>query len=483
MTLDRENQIVDCIDFLSIEGLWGRLRYYACSAASDDTGVVVVTSAENRSSMLALAQGVQDAGHGCIHIVDSKVPDNSSVSGLSLSDCDKAVSVELRKHGLDESLVRCVKYVASGVNPWVDGIMLLVIDEGSSYDAVSFHLQNFLPQIRKGGAVVLIGHELGSELEAAVRDYVPFSHFQTSERIANTLVLQRTAESRVMVLCGGMQSSGSTLVSMSFLQRGDMDGVYDMDNSLVQQDFSRISTDIVWVKMTVGSFRLKELADLYTAQGWRVRPLLVYREAEETMASLITKPYGMDGCNGDDPPLFVRLTRYMEDVEAAASHDWPVLDYAELIKSPEQELRRVCELLDLEFDSNMLTWPKAQDRIAYPALGSPSLNSTLETGIGLVETIARYQTRKDRKQNKAADESAATRAAVLVRYYRCFRFGQEDLDLPMLPPCIYRGTHRDRMAREIRQLCYFERLAKHPVIGLVVRLWAVLVNPKLRKRD
>ena len=37
----------------------------------------------------------------------------------------------------------------------------------------------------------------------------------------------------VLYLCGGLQSSGSTLVSWCFLQRPDMDGVLDADSDLL----------------------------------------------------------------------------------------------------------------------------------------------------------------------------------------------------------------------------------------------------------
>ncbi len=36
-----------------------------------------------------------------------------------------------------------------------------------------------------------------------------------------------------LLLCGGLQSSGTTLISYCFLQRGDTDGVLDADNDLL----------------------------------------------------------------------------------------------------------------------------------------------------------------------------------------------------------------------------------------------------------
>ena len=39
--------------------------------------------------------------------------------------------------------------------------------------------------------------------------------------------------SKTLILCGGLQSGGTTLVSYCFLQRADTDGVLDADNDLL----------------------------------------------------------------------------------------------------------------------------------------------------------------------------------------------------------------------------------------------------------
>ena len=41
------------------------------------------------------------------------------------------------------------------------------------------------------------------------------------------------AREKALILCGGLQSSGTTLISYCFLQRGDTDGVLDADNDLL----------------------------------------------------------------------------------------------------------------------------------------------------------------------------------------------------------------------------------------------------------
>jgi hypothetical protein len=58
-----------------------------------------------------------------------------------------------------------------------------------------------------------------------------------------------------LILAAGLQSGGSTLVSWCFLQRGDTDGLLDMENSVIHVAFDRVRTPVVWAKMTIGSFR------------------------------------------------------------------------------------------------------------------------------------------------------------------------------------------------------------------------------------
>ena len=83
-----------------------------------------------------------------------------------------------------------------------------------------------------------------------------------------------------------------------FLQRHDLDGIFDMENSVIHQDFPEFHTESVWLKMTIGSFRLIELVSLYEAQGWTVKPFLVHRDLVSVYRSLRGKPYGFDGATG-----------------------------------------------------------------------------------------------------------------------------------------------------------------------------------------
>ena len=83
---------------------------------------------------------------------------------------------------------------------------------------------------------------------------------------------------KVLVLCDGLQSSGTTLVSYCFLQRGDTDGVLDAENDLLPALDSRLARPFAWYKTTISCFRLSEVADHYRDAGWDVRTLLVLRD-------------------------------------------------------------------------------------------------------------------------------------------------------------------------------------------------------------
>lgn len=461
--------------------LLARLYHYANEMA----GTVVEIGAYRGASTVALAMGVRDAGRGHIHSIDPHKDFHGVLGGVFSPEDHALFESALRKHGVEEWVTHHCTESGFAVKNWTEGISLLWIDGDHSYDGVAADLQCWLPFVSDGGIVILDDHSPGSEVEAAVRDHLPFSRFIPIERIGNALVLQRTAEPRTLILCGGMQSSGSTLVSMCFLQREDMDGVYDLDNPFIQQDFSRVFTHTVWVKMTIGSFRLRELADLYLAQGWSVCPLLVYRDPEEILASLITKWYGVNGCTGDDPPLYLRLSRYLSDVHEAQAEGWGVLNYADLIREPEKELHKACSITGLDWDQRMITWPRSESEFAYPSEGNVSLRSTMESGSGLIETIERYKQKRGKNGSQFNREFSKQAKAFLNSY----RDGKQTLNAADLKPCVYKGTRRETLERELQQVIgqrdslsrQLDRLNNHVIIGRVIRLWAYFINPSVSK--
>src|SRR5688500_13338903 len=118
------------------------------------------------------------------------------------------------------------------------------------------------------------------------------------------------AQNRLLYLCVGTQSSGSTLISWCFLQRRDMDGILDADNDIFAEIPQPLRAPLAWVKTTISSFRICEQIAYFHEAGWTVRPLLVCRDVREVYASLRTKPYGRNGTSAEDPPLRLRLRRF-----------------------------------------------------------------------------------------------------------------------------------------------------------------------------
>ena len=139
---------------------------------------------------------------------------------------------------------------------------------------------------------------------------------------------------RRLYLCGGLQGSGSTLVSWCFLQRSDMDGVLDADNDLLPFLDPRLGNPYAWYKTNVGSFRMSELVRHYGDLGWDVYPLLVVRDLRDLWASLVGEAYTANGITAEDPPLRMRLRRFAEDCRDFARTGWPIIKYETLIATP-----------------------------------------------------------------------------------------------------------------------------------------------------
>jgi hypothetical protein len=193
------------------------------------------------------------------------------------------------------------------------------------------------------------------------------------------------APSRILYLCGGTQSSGSTLASWCFLQRADMDGYLDADNDILPEIPGDLGKPLVWYKTTISSFRLSELIEHYRDEGWDVRPLLVVRDVRFVWASLFRKPYGLNGITAEDPPLRTRLRRFKADWELFQYEKWPMIRYESFITEPEQVLRWVCTELSLPWDRGMMTWPKDRNRVASTKHGNQTFRET--RGAGLLESI------------------------------------------------------------------------------------------------
>jgi hypothetical protein len=165
----------------------------------------------------------------------------------------------------------------------------------------------------------------------------------------------------VLYLCGGLQGSGSTLISWCFLQRADLRGVLDGVFDLAPSLLAKRADQTAWYKTTIACFRLVELAEHYADFGWEIRPLLVVRDVRTVWASLVSKPYGRNGTTAEDPPLRMRFRRFLDDWQFFRAQNLPMVQFESLVLEPEATLRRACDDLGLEWDQGMLTWPKRQE--------------------------------------------------------------------------------------------------------------------------
>lgn len=210
----------------------------------------------------------------------------------------------------------------------------------------------------------------------------------------------RSMEDKTLVVCAGLQSGGTTLVSYCFLQRGDTDGVLDADNDLLPALDPRLARPVAWYKTTVSCFRLSEIAQHYRDAGWRVRPLLILRDLRDVWASLIKKEYGRNGITAEDPPLRLRVRRFVDDWRNLSASGAAPLRYEDFVAAPIETLQRACEHLGLPWDDAMVRWPKPAERIAHRGNGNESFWAT--RGEGLLESLARYK-RPGAPQLLAAD--------------------------------------------------------------------------------
>jgi hypothetical protein len=175
---------------------------------------------------------------------------------------------------------------------------------------------------------------------------------------------------RTLYLCAGTQSSGSTLISWCFLQRPDMDGVLDARFDHLPVVPPKLSAPLPWVKFTIACFRFSEVASYFEDEGWNVRPLLVVRDARSVFNSLIKKSYGRNGITADDPPLRLRLRRFLEDWRLFRDLGWPMLRYEDFAADPVPALRHACDGMQLPWHDSMASWPKKLEEIADPGFGN-----------------------------------------------------------------------------------------------------------------
>lgn len=190
---------------------------------------------------------------------------------------------------------------------------------------------------------------------------------------------------QILTLCGSMQSGGSSIISWCFLQHSDMDGVFDANGDIICTVPKNIDTPYIWYKVTISGFRLYEHIKHAEDEGYCVRPLLVVRDVRTAWASLSNKHYGRNGTTAEDPPLRLRMRRFLEDWQVFRQKGWPIIQYEKFVRFPEQTLRQACESLNILWDHAMISWPKPPEKMSNLHHGNETFRFT--KGEGLLGTL------------------------------------------------------------------------------------------------
>jgi hypothetical protein len=164
-----------------------------------------------------------------------------------------------------------------------------------------------------------------------------------------------------------------------------MDGVLDARFDHLPAVPEKLSAPLPWVKFTVACFRFSEVMTHFEDEGYSVKPMLVVRDVRSVFNSLIQKKYGRNGITADDPPLRLRLRRFLEDWRMFREKNWPVVKYEDFTKDPVGHLKTSCEALGLGWDEAMVRWPKKVEQIADAGFGNETF--TLSRGSSLAATV------------------------------------------------------------------------------------------------
>jgi len=282
-----------------------------------------------------------------------------------------------------------------------------------------------------------------------------------------------------LILCSGLQSGGTSLVSWCFLQRSDTDGVYDMENSIIQTDLSLVQTSYTWVKMTIGSFRTIDVKQVYEDLGYQVRPLLVIRDVRHAFVSLIKKHYGINGNTAEDPPLRLRFRRFLEDWIRFRDNGWPILKFEDFVNQPEIELHTLARSLGLPWDESMLTWQKPAGSISYTSDGNRTLQAARNAGSDLRGTLLKE---KIERPDGALPQRELEWLEENFRQYNRMNGYPEHLDDirvegECLPVPSFDVTTRNELLKVNARL---ERIRRHAVFGPLIRFWAAYINRDYR---
>ena len=206
--------------------------------------------------------------------------------------------------------------------------------------------------------------------------------------MAQRKIIGTLAPSRRAILCFGLQSGGSTLVSYCFLQRHDLYGVLDWFHDRLPEPPKPADQEerAWWCKSTVASFRASETIAHVRHAGFETNSFLIVRDVRRVFDSLLGKPYGRNSTTAEDPPLRVRMTRFLDDWRQFRAEGRPILKFEDFAANPEPELRAVCNSLGLTWSEAMVSWPKPKSAVWDGAAGSRTFLASV--GANLRESLA-----------------------------------------------------------------------------------------------
>src|SRR5579872_6050429 len=263
-----------------------------------------------------------------------------------------------------------------------------------------------------------------------------------------------------MLLCAGLQSGGTTLISWCFLQRQDVDGVLDMKHDLIYTSFEKAKKPVLWVKMTIGAFRWLDVYDTYRDLGWKPDPLLVVRDARAAYSSLLGKAYGFNGTTAEEPPLRMRFRRFLTDWELFRQNDWPILRFEDVVLQEQTALRAICHTLSLPWDDDMTQWPKQASELAYFSTPNPTFAKSIDKGS---LSAAILKDKADACKGALPAEEKNWLEETFAEYNAFHGYPKEisqslDGEQPdRLPLPAFEGTRRQRIAAEIERLQWIPR--------------------------
>lgn len=483
-----------------------KLKQWIGVSANNAKAVIVEIGCYRGGTTIQIADYlINTLGGGTVYAIDPHSPKIGIYGGkFGPADCIH-FQQNLVSSGVTQNVTHICQESETAAKDWDLSIDLLLIDGDHSYNGVVKDIRLWARHVRTGGMIVFDDWMPGSAVEHAGTDCIDMNEFALFEAHGKLRAFRRKSSltenkslpakkagakkspslgNRTLYLAAGLQSGGTTLLSWCFLQRSDMDGVLDLPHDFLRP-MPAIDARYGWAKATIACFRYQEIAEYYRWQGWEIRPLLVVRDVRSAYASLKGKWYGMNGTTAEDPPLRLRLLRFLEDWQFFVESGLPVVRYESLVEDASSTLRSACEALDLPWDEAMLSWPKSGSEIADAGSGNETFFRSLHRG------GARFALMPEKVARQAEDIAPADLEWIAEKFREYDRInqyetttesvdGKGDFDLPR-----FQDTRRDAMQKELRRTRrarkQLQRIIQHPVFGRGLRMWALAINPAFRE--